>query len=377
MTTKRCYYEVLGVTRGAAPGDLKAAYRRQAKECHPDRNGDDPDAERRFKELNEAYDVLKDDQKRAAYDQFGHAAFENGRGPGGGFGSEFGFGASFSDVFDDLFGDFMGSRSGRGRNRGSDVRFNLTITLEDAFNGKKTDIRVPASMQCEDCKGSGAAPGTQPVTCPTCQGHGKVRASQGFFTIERTCITCHGQGRVIKEPCGTCNGAGRMQRDKTLTVNIPQGVEDGTRIRLAGEGEAGVRGGPAGDLYIFLTIAKHDLFQRDGMDLFCRVPVSFSTAALGGPIEVPVVGGGRGRVQVPDGTQSGKSFRLRGKGMPGLRGQGRGDLYVQVVVETPVKLTRKQKELLKEFDSASSEQNTPETSGFFSRVKEFWEEFKD
>ena len=263
------------------------------------------------------------------------------------------------------------------RNRGSDLRYNLEITLEDAFSGKKAEIRVPTATSCGDCNGSGAAAGSAPVACPACNGRGKVRSSQGFFTIERTCVTCQGQGRIIKDPCRTCGGMGRVSREKALTVNIPQGVEEGTRIRLSGEGEAGARGGPPGDLYIFLTVAKHDLFQRDGMDLYCRVPLPLVTAALGGQIEVTTLGGGRARVTVPEGTQTGKSLRLRNKGMPGLRGQGQGDLYVQVFVETPVKLTRRQKELLEEFRAASSDRNTPESTGFFARVKEFWEEFKE
>ncbi len=375
---KRCFYEVLGVERGASSAEIKAAYRKLAMKYHPDRNPDDDGAEHKFKEINEAYDVLKDEQKRAAYDQFGHAAFDGaGGGRSSGFGAEFGFSSSFADVFDDLFGDFMGGRRGGTRNRGSDLRYNMEITLEDAFTGKTVEIHVPTSVSCDACNGSGAEGGAAPVTCPTCHGRGKVRSQQGFFTVERSCPTCHGQGRIIKDPCRRCGGSGRVQREKTLSVNIPQGVEEGTRIRLAGEGEAGVRGGPPGDLYIFLTITPHELFQRDGMDLFCRVPISFTTAALGGQIEVPSLGGGRARISIPEGTQSGRQFRLRGKGMPGLRGQGRGDLYIQAVVETPVKLSRKQKELLRQFEANTSSKNTPETSGFFARVKEFWDELKD
>ena len=377
MTAKQDYYELLGVGRGASEKELKTAYRKLAMQYHPDRNPDDDASEQKFKEINEAYDILKDDQKRAAYDQFGHAAFE-GAGAGHPGAGDFGFYASFADVFDDILGDFMGGRrSASGRNRGNDVRFNMQITLEDAFQGKKADIRVPASVTCDACSGSGAASGTAPISCPTCKGHGKVRSQQGFFTVERTCPTCHGQGQIIKDPCRTCNGVGRVNRDKTLSVNIPQGVEEGTRIRLANEGEAGLRGGPPGDLYIFLSIAKHDLFQRDGMDLYCQVPISVATAILGSQIEVPTLGGGRARITIPEGTQSGKQFRLRGKGMPGLRGRGQGDLYIQAVVETPVKLTRKQKDLLKEFDAESSDKNTPATSKFFTKVKEFWDELKD
>jgi len=372
--SKRCFYEILGVSRSADDKDIKAAYRKLAMKYHPDRNPDDDKAEQKFKEISAAYDVLKDSQKRAAYDQFGHAAFENG----GGGPQSAGFSSSFADVFDDLFGDFMGGRrGGQGRNRGSDLRYNMEINLEDAFQGKKADIRVPSSVTCDACHGSGAEGNSQPVSCPTCHGRGKIRAQQGFFTVERTCHTCHGQGRIIKNPCRTCHGAGRVQSERTLAVNIPQGVEEGTRIRLAGEGEAGMRGGPAGDLYIFLSIAPHDLFQRDGMDLFCRVPVSIVTAALGGQIEVPTLSGARARIAIPEGTQSGRQFRLRGKGMPGLRGQGKGDLYVQAVIETPVKLSRRQKELMRQFEAASSDKNTPESAGFFARVKEFWEELKD
>lgn len=374
---KRCYYETLGADRGASPDELKSSFRKLAMRYHPDRNPGDEEAERKFKEINEAYDILKDDQKRAAYDQFGHAAFEGGQGgKAGGF--DEGFGSSFTNVFGDLFGDFMGGpRRESDRNRGSDLRFNLEISLDDAFNGKTTEIRVPASVTCEACSGSGSKEGTQPVSCPTCQGRGRVRSQQGFFTVERTCPTCHGQGRTIRDPCRSCGGTGRVDKDRTLSVNIPKGVEEGTRIRLSGEGDAGTRGGPAGDLYIFVSIAPHDLFQRDGMDLFCQAPVSVTTAALGGHIEVPTLGGKRGRVTISPGTQSGQQFRLRGKGMPGLRGHGKGDLYIQVTVETPVKLTSRQKDLLREFEKAGSAKNTPRSSGFFAKVKDFGDEIKD
>jgi molecular chaperone DnaJ len=376
---KRCYYEVLSVDRGASSAELKSSYRKLAKLYHPDHNPDDEMAEQKFKEISAAYDILKDDQKRAAYDQFGHAAFEGGVGgrPGG---FDAGVGSSFADVFDDLFGDFMGGggrRRGGERNRGNDLRFNLEITLENAFGGKTTDVRVPGSVACEACSGSGSEGGAQPVSCPTCQGRGRVHSQQGFFTVERACPTCNGQGRIIKDPCRSCSGSGRVNKERTLSVNIPQGVEEGTRIRLSGEGEAGVRGGPAGDLYIFLSIAPHELFQRDGKDLFCRVPISVTTAALGGQIEVPTLGGGRARVAILAGTQSGQQFRLRGKGMPGLRGKGKGDLYIQATVETPVKLTHKQKELLKEFEVATTAKNTPQASGFFAKVKDIWGEVKD
>ena len=376
---KRDYYEILGVQRTAGEGDLKSAFRKLAKEHHPDRNPGDKSAEQKFKEINEAYEILKDPQKRAAYDQFGHAAFEGGRGgPGGpgGFGPD--FASSMSDIFDDLFGEFMGGRRGQGRGRGgrergADLRYNMEITLAEAFTGKQAQIRVPTSVGCETCTGTGAKPGTQPATCPTCQGHGKVRASQGFFTIERTCPTCHGRGEIIADPCAKCQGSGRITKERTLAVSIPAGVEDGTRIRLAGEGEAGVRGGPTGDLYIFLSIKPHEFFQRDGADVFCRVPIAMTTAALGGNIEVPTLDGSRVKMPVPAGSETGKQFRLKGKGMPVLRSKVQGDMYIQVEVETPKNLTRRQRELLEEFEKESKAENNPASSGFFSRVKEFFE----
>jgi len=382
---KRDFYETLGVNRNASAEEMKKAYRAKAKELHPDRNPGDKDAESRFKELNEAYDVLKDEQSRAAYDQFGHAAFEGGmgaRGPQGGPGFGPDFSASMSDIFGDLFGDFMGGggRRGRagdgGRARGQDLRYNMELSLEEAFEGKKAQVRVPSSVQCDTCNGSGAEAGSKPIVCPTCQGNGKVRASQGFFTIERTCPTCHGRGQTIEKPCKVCHGAGRVERERTLSVNIPAGVEDGTRIRLSGEGEAGLRGGPPGDLYIFLNIRPHPLFQRDGADLFCRVPISMTVAGLGGEIEVPTLNGKRMKLKVPEGAQSGRQFRLRGKGMPILNSRETGDLYVQVTVETPVNLNKKQKELLRQFEELSTEGNNPESSSFFARAKEFWNGFQ-
>ncbi len=373
---KRDYYEVLGVSRGASEQELKSAFRRLAKECHPDRNSGDKTAEQRFKEIAEAYEALKDPQKRAAYDQFGHAAFDGGRGGhGGGFGPD--FAASMSDIFDDLFGEFMGGRRGprqrTGRERGADLRYNLDITLAEAYLGKAAQIRVPSSVSCDKCSGTGAKPGTKPTSCPTCSGFGKVRASQGFFTIERTCPSCQGRGEIIEDPCPSCSGSGRVMRERTLSVNIPQGVEDGTRIRLAGEGEAGLRGGPAGDLYIFLSIKPHEFFQRDGADIFCMVPISMITAALGGQIEVPTLDGSATRVKVPEGTESGKQFRLKNKGMPVLRSKSYGDMYIQVQVETPKNLTRRQRELLEEFERESHKDTSPESAGFFSKVKEFFE----
>jgi molecular chaperone DnaJ len=370
-------YETLGVAKGASPEDIKRAYRKLAMQFHPDRNPGDKSAEQKFKDVNHAYDILKDEQKRAAYDRYGHAAFEtggNGRANG-----DFGFGANFSDIFDEMFGDMMGRRGGTAQQRGSDLRYNLEISLEDAFKGSQVTIRVPTWGACEPCNGSGAANGTTPVACPTCGGAGRVRAQQGFFTIERTCNSCGGAGRVIKDPCRNCGGSGRVRREKTLQVNIPPGVEDGTRIRLSGEGEMGLRGAPPGDLYVFLSLKPHRFFQREGADLQCRVPNPMPTAALGGSIEVPTIEGSRSRVTIPAGTQSGQQFRLRGKGMTVLRSAGRGDLYIEVLVETPVKLNKRQKELLQEFDKLGSNSagTHPQSEGFFAKVKELWEDLTE
>jgi molecular chaperone DnaJ len=369
---KRDYYETLGVSRGASDAELKSAFRKAAMQCHPDRNPGDKASEIRFKEVNEAYQTLSDAQKRAAYDRFGHAAFDGGGAGFGGMGE--GFASSMADIFDDLFGDVMGRRGrSSGRERGSDLRYNMEITLEEAFSGKTASLKVPTSVTCEACSGTGAKPGSKPKTCATCGGHGRVRAQQGFFAIERTCPTCQGRGETIDNPCSACNGAGRVSRERSLSVNIPAGVEDGTRIRLAGEGEAGMRGGPPGDLYIFLAIKPHPFFQRDGADLYCRVPISMVQAALGGELGVHTLNGGESKVKIPEGTQSGRQFKIRGKGMPVLRARDFGDLYIQANVETPQNLTRRQRELLAEFDAESSTRTQPEASGFIARMKEFFE----
>jgi molecular chaperone DnaJ len=373
---KRDYYEILGVQRDASAGAIKSAFRKLAMQHHPDRNPGDKAAEQRFKEINEAHEVLKDDSKRAAYDQFGHAAFEPGLG-GAGRGGGFDFG-SFADVFDDLFGDFVGGGRRRGaHSRGGDLRYNLTITLEEAFAGKQAQIRVPTTVRCDACNATGSAKSAPPGVCPSCRGAGRVRAQQGFFTIERTCPTCSGTGRVISDPCDLCSGSGRVHREKTLSVTIPAGVEDGSRIRLAGEGDAGTRGGTPGDLYIFVSVAPHRLFQRDGTHLHCRIPIPLTTAALGGQIDVPTIDGKRARLQIPESTQTGHRFRLRGKGMSELHGHNRGDMFCEIVVETPVNLTRRQKELLQEFERAGDGSTNPESDGFFARVKDLWGELRD
>ena len=368
--SKRCYYEVLEVERTADDGVLKTAFRKLAMKWHPDRNPGDGDSEHRFKEINEAYDILKDPQRRAAYDRFGHAAFEQGGGGAHGFGAD--FGSTFSDIFEGIFGMGGARQRGSGRERGADLRFNMQITLEEAYKGKTAQVRLPTSVTCEVCSGTGAKTGTKPKVCATCGGHGKIRHSQGFFTLERTCNACHGRGKVIENPCPSCAGSGRTTKERTLSVNIPAGVEDGTRIRLAGEGEAGLRGGPSGDLYIFLSLATHAFFQRDSADLHCRVPISMVTAALGGEFEVPTIDGSKTRVKIPGGTQSGRRFRLQAKGMPVLRSKQVGDMYVQVMVETPQNLTKRQRELLAEFEKLSSRETQPESAGFFTKVKDFF-----
>jgi molecular chaperone DnaJ len=379
---KQDYYDVLGVARSAKGDEVKKAYRKLAMQYHPDRNPGDAAAEQKFKEISEAYDVLKDDQKRAAYDQFGHAAFEGATaGAGGGFG-----GAGFADIFDEMFGDFMGGRQrSGGRARGSDLRYNLEISLEDAFRGKETRVRVPTSVTCDACNGSGAAKGTHPSTCGTCHGHGRVRASQGFFTIERTCPTCGGVGQIIEHPCKSCGGSGTVRREKTLAVTIPAGVEDGMRIRLSGEGEAGTKGAPPGDLYIFVAVAPHPLFRREGANIFCQVPIPMTIAALGGSVEVPSIDGSRAKVTIPAGAQTGHRLRMRGKGMSTLNSRNRGDMFIEIRVETPVNLSGEQQEKLKEFDAllkkkgskGGDKSTSPESEGFFAKARELWEDLTD
>ncbi|MEX6632714.1 molecular chaperone DnaJ [Hyphococcus lacteus] len=378
-----CYYEVLGIERGADGSSIKSAFRKRAMQYHPDRNQGDPEAEKKFKELGEAYEVLSDEQKRAAYDRFGHAAFENGGGGHGGMGG-FGGGAGaagFGDIFDEIFGEFMGGqRGGRrgGPGRGADLKYNLEISLEDAFAGKKTEIHVPGSVSCETCEGSGAKPGSGPTHCGTCKGAGRVRVQQGFFTIERSCPHCHGEGQVIADPCTDCGGQGRVRRERTLSVDIPAGIEDGTRIRLSGEGEAGPRGGPEGDLYIFVHVGGSDLFERDGADLYCMMPIPMTTAAMGGEFETPTIDGGRVKISVPEGSQTGKRFRVRSKGMTVLNQKGRGDLYVEIQVETPTGLNAEQKDLLRQFcEAGGGEAACPQSRGFFDRAKNFWENVTD
>jgi molecular chaperone DnaJ len=385
------YYDILGVKKGASADEIKKGYRKMAMKYHPDQNKDNPEAEAKFKEVNEAYDILKDDQKRAAYDRYGKAAFEQG-GMGGGAGrgaggfSDFGFGTGgaggFSDIFEEMFGDMMGGRGGQatgrgGASRGSDLQYTLDIDLADAFKGVEKTIRVPTWEECETCDGSGAKAGTKPETCGSCNGVGRVRAQQGFFTVERTCPTCGGAGQIIKEKCGSCAGEGRMRTSKTLKVNVPAGIDHGRRIRLSGEGEAGIKGGPAGDLYVLINIKPHKFYQREGANLYCRVPVAMTTAALGGEVKVPTIEGGKAEVKIPAGTQTGQQFRLKGKGMSVMRSTSRGDAYIEIFVETPVNLSSKQKDLLKQFGGKDPDKNSPESAGFFNKVKEFWEDLTD
>jgi len=376
--SKRDYYEILGCSKTASESELKKAFRSKAKELHPDRNLGNSAATEKFKKVNEAYDILKDPEKRAAYDRYGHAAFDGSMGGGfsSGGSSNGDFASAFSDVFEDLFGDFMGGGNSRPNssqraNRGADLRYNMQISLKHAFSGKKTNIDVPTSVSCDTCKGTGAQSGAAPTSCPTCSGIGKVRAQQGFFTVERTCPTCAGKGQIIKNPCRLCSGQGRVDKSKKLSVNIPPGVETGTRIRLAGEGEAGIRGGQPGDLYIFIEVEKHSIFEREGNDLFCRIPITMTTAALGGDLEAPTLDGGKTRVKIPQGSQNNKQLRLKGKGMPSIRGSSKGDLYIEILVETPVNLNAEQIQLLKQFEN-SCRDNNPANKDFFSKVKNFW-----
>jgi molecular chaperone DnaJ len=373
---KRDFYEILGVAKSASEDEIKKSYRKLAMKYHPDRNPDNKEAEEKFKEVKEAYEMLTNPEKREAYDRYGHAGVDPNSGMGGGGFGAGGFGDAFGDIFGDIFG---GGRGGRGSGpqvyRGADLRYNLEISLEQAAAGFDTTIRVPSWDKCDTCHGSGAKPGTQPVTCTTCAGHGQVRMQQGFFSIQQTCPKCHGSGKIIPEPCAACGGAGRIKRNKTLEVKIPAGIDNGMRIRSSGNGEPGTNGGPPGDLYVEIHIKPHEVFQREGDDLHCEMPISFTKAALGGEIEVPTLGG-KVSFTIPEGTQTGKTFRLKGKGVKGVRSGYAGDLFCHVVVETPVKLTDKQKDLLKEFDRLTKEggaKHSPQSKGWMDKVKDFFE----
>jgi len=371
---KRDYYEVLGVDKGASADQIKSAYRKQAIKHHPDKNKGDKSAEDKFKEASEAYHVLSNSERKQNYDNFGHAAFENGAGGRGGFGN-FDFSNHFSDIFEDFFGEGFGGsgrKSRRSNNRGSDLRYDLSITLEEAYTGKKQDIKFSTSEKCDTCSGSGSKPGHDAGSCSMCGGHGQVRSSQGFFTVQQTCPQCSGSGEMITNPCGSCGGQGKKQASKRLSVTIPKGVDDGTRIRLAGKGEAGSRGASNGDLYLFINVYSHDLFKRSDENLFFECPISIADAALGASIEIPTIDGGKAKIKIPSGTQSGKQFRLKGKGMPYMRGSGTGDLYVQVNTEVPVSLNKEQKELLEKFREIENEKSNPSIKKFFQKAKSFW-----
>ena len=374
---KRDYYDVLGVNKSASPEEIKSAYRKLAVKYHPDKNPGDKSAEDKFKEASEAYGILSDKSKKENYDNFGHAAFENGGGGQGGFGGFGGFnGSDFSDIFEDFFGDFGGGgrRSNRrsSSNRGSDLRYDLSVTLEEAYAGKKQNIQFSTSEKCNTCKGNGSKPGHSPDRCTYCGGNGRVRTNQGFFTVQQTCPQCAGSGEEITNPCNDCNGQGNKQTSKKLAVTIPQGVDDGTRIRLSGKGEAGTRGGANGDLYLFINVKSHELFKRSDENLFFECPISIADAALGTTIEIPTIDGGRAKIKIPEGTQSGKQFRLKGKGMPYMRGSGNGDLYVQIETEVPVSLNKKQKELLEQFRDIENDKSNPSIKQFFQKAKSFW-----
>jgi len=372
---KRDFYDVLGVNKNASPEELKSAYRKLAVKYHPDKNPGDKASEDKFKEASEAYGILSDQEKKQNYDNFGHAAFEGGGGRQSGGFSGFG-GADFSDIFEDFFGDFGGSGRSRGRrntsNRGSDLRYDLSITLEEAYEGKKQDIKFSTTEKCNTCKGNGSKPGHSADRCTVCGGNGKVRSNQGFFTVQQTCPQCAGSGEEITNPCNDCNGQGNKQTSKKISVTIPKGVDDGTRIRLAGKGEAGSRGGANGDLYLFINVHSHDLFKRSDENLFFEFPISIADAALGTTIEIPTIDGGKAKIKIPDGTQNGKQFRLKGKGMPYMRGSGNGDLYVQVNTEVPISLNKEQKELLEKFREIENEKSNPSIKKFFQKAKSFW-----
>lgn len=381
--SEKDYYKTLGVEKNATDDELKKAYRKLAMEHHPDRNKDDKAAEAKFKEVSEAYDTLKDPQKRAAYDRFGANGPQFGGGGGfrgAGAGDFSGFGSAFSDIFEDMFGDLGGrGRSSSGPSRGSDMQFTLEVTLEDAFKGKDAKLKIPTVDPCDSCNGTGAEGGAKPEKCPTCEGSGRVRATQGFFTIERGCPTCGGTGSIVKSPCKKCGGAGRMRSEKTLQVSIPAGIDEGRRIRVSGEGEAGVRGGPRGDLYVLIGVKPHPFFRRDGANLFCRVPVPMTIAALGGSVDVPTIEGTRTKIKIPPGTQTGQQLRLKAKGMTIMKSEARGDMYIEIFVETPVNLDKKQTDLMKQLDDSiekSGRKNAPESEGFMRKMKEFWDDLK-
>lgn len=375
--SEKDFYKTLGVEKTATEDELKKAYRKMAMEFHPDRNKDNPDAEEKFKEVNEAYDTLKDPQKRAAYDRYGAAGMGGMGGAGGA-----GFGSAFSDIFEDMFGEMMGAggRRSTGPLRGSDMQFSLDISLEDAFKGKDAKLKIPTVATCSDCKGTGSADGGKPEKCSDCGGAGRVRAQQGFFTIERTCQTCNGSGSIIKSPCRTCSGAGRVRGEKTVQISIPAGIAEGQRIRLSGEGEAGIRGGPAGDLFVLINVKSHKFFRREGSNLYCRVPVPMTTAALGGNLDVPTIEGQKSSIKIPSGTQTGQQLRLKSKGMNIMRSEQRGDMFVEIFVETPVNLDKKQTDLMKQLDDSlekAGRKNTPQSEGFFTKVKDLWSDLKE